>query len=522
MKMGSRRCSHAVDDRVHRVLGPACWPEMLSFCLMWRSFTRLCRRGGVLPPTLVMALDASWSTRRALDESTSGLSSSLFFHASGAGTSPARGGLPPSSPPARLSHLASSFALQDAEWSFFDGVIALVPPGSSSFAELKAAFEACQHEPALLQPVVTALGSPTATPQEARHAVEARLWNTLLSLVQVRGHTWSERWDAIRVGSGKEPREESEAPLGRPPTLASVPAIVPAAAPAPEWQESDTSLDEGVLEPRMLPIASLPPPILARRLALWHRESLREAFHHWRERRWAFVRMDSRAKNTHVKLQLLQVWLRWRALLVRHRHRRHAADIWATHASQHRAWHRWRHAFASHMHEKRLQRYHAMHAACASVEAQRTHRLVSIAWMLWRRAFMYREAKRLDAQRLVPVAWRHWRERWAYLRTLPQKGALLVSYTQQHLCQAAFFAWRMRLGERRRHMYACDEAEAWHQTQLRRKAWRRWRAQGHRHEVRTHPTTHLDPLSSSGAMDTHCTSSSHAERMGFMVLGLAS
>lgn len=135
--------------------------------------------------------------RRAMDDEAG--ASSLFFHASHASdTSGER--------PARLANLAASFQLHDAEVAFFDAVIDALPVDSQSFVHLKRAYDAQMAAPGCMTSIARAL---QLDPDESA-AVDARLWNTLLALVQVRGQTWAERWDAVRVSIGLDPREPEE------------------------------------------------------------------------------------------------------------------------------------------------------------------------------------------------------------------------------------------------------------------------------------------------------------------------
>ncbi|KAI3627124.1 hypothetical protein CBS14141_001125 [Malassezia furfur] len=120
--------------------------------------------------------------------------SSLFFHASR--TSDASG-----EHPRRLAHLSASFRLHDAEIAFFNAVVGSLPAASDSFGHLKRAYDAQMRVPALVHRIARALD---VGPDDTA-AVDARLWNTLLALVQVRGHTWAERWDAVRVSLGLDP-----------------------------------------------------------------------------------------------------------------------------------------------------------------------------------------------------------------------------------------------------------------------------------------------------------------------------
>ncbi|WFD30255.1 hypothetical protein MSPP1_001272 [Malassezia sp. CBS 17886] len=130
---------------------------------------------------------------------------SLFFSSSFTADAPADVDARPGSSSFRLSHLASSFKLHAAEVSFFDALVALLPPASRSFAQLKRAYNECMGDAALVEGVGIALRMSTRG-EEMRACVDAKLWNTLLALVQVRGSTWAERWDSVRVSGGLDPR----------------------------------------------------------------------------------------------------------------------------------------------------------------------------------------------------------------------------------------------------------------------------------------------------------------------------
>lgn len=153
---------------------------------------------------------------RALSEETASPAASLFFNASFRSSDASADTTPPaSSAGTRYSALASSFALRPEEVAFFDHVVALLPRDSSSFAELKQAYNTCFSDEELVRHVSDAL-RPAAADGSAtvRASLDARLWNTLLALVQVRGSTWSERWDAIRVSLGYDPLGSSSESAG--------------------------------------------------------------------------------------------------------------------------------------------------------------------------------------------------------------------------------------------------------------------------------------------------------------------
>lgn len=132
--------------------------------------------------------------------------SSLFFHSSGGRRSDGDAGYSDRTP-----HLAESLRLNDAEIEFFDEVVDAIRPDSCSFVELKDAFNDAVGATAHLDRVARTL--PPGV-KDRRKAAELRLWNSLLAMVQVRGESWAERWDTVRVLLGLDPRgSDSDASL---------------------------------------------------------------------------------------------------------------------------------------------------------------------------------------------------------------------------------------------------------------------------------------------------------------------
>ncbi|CAO1635625.1 unnamed protein product [Sympodiomycopsis kandeliae] len=82
--------------------------------------------------------------------------------------------------------LASIFSSLDAQdVRFFDQLISTLSPGDASFGSLNAAYQSLRRK----------------WPEQDEER-DAQLYDSLLSLVKVRGRDWSERWDAVRVGLG--------------------------------------------------------------------------------------------------------------------------------------------------------------------------------------------------------------------------------------------------------------------------------------------------------------------------------
>lgn len=142
--------------------------------------------------------------------------SSLFFHSSGG-----RGSDGDTAYNDRTPHLAESLRLNDAEIQFFDEVLDAIRPDSCSFVELKDAFNDAVGATAHLDRVARTL--PPGV-QDRRKAAELRLWNSLLAMVQVRGESWAERWDTVRVLLGLDPRgSDSDASID----MQDVSAVLP-------------------------------------------------------------------------------------------------------------------------------------------------------------------------------------------------------------------------------------------------------------------------------------------------------
>lgn len=412
---------------------------------------------GGLSPTSMALGDASSSA--FLDDSVSALSSSLFF--------PSRG--QHAKEPARLAHLASSFALSDAEVAFFDAVIQRLAPASTSFAELKDAFNACRRDANLATLLVHEL-RVSYTP-EAQASLDARLWNTLLSLVQVRGHTWAERWDSIRVGLGKEPLEADVSYSMSP---------IRAALPSPPLI-SDASMESA---PAMRFTSSTPikPRLSAARRALFHRlwdtyrrRIQRRLFRRWVERTHRLARMYARAMHTHEQVALMAAWAHWRHAAQRHLDDHGKADTAHTYMLCARSLAVWREKSAARHAERRTAQHRALQMAWQSWDAFKVHRLQHIAWTLWVQAWMKHSATRIDTRRTLARTWHVWRAHVARLSTLDQRRALFTSYVTQRLASRAWLAWRLRLGEERRTLHDKRVAETMHARACIERAWHKWR-----------------------------------------------
>lgn len=82
---------------------------------------------------------------------------------------------------------------------FFDALVADLAPGESSFASLNSAYQRLRRTwPGI-----------SNDPERDDH-----LYDSLLSLVKVRGRDWSERWDAVRVGLGYDMRARDDVTSG--------------------------------------------------------------------------------------------------------------------------------------------------------------------------------------------------------------------------------------------------------------------------------------------------------------------
>lgn len=127
--------------------------------------------------------------------------------------------------------IATTFSSLDRDdVHFFDLVIASLALGDSSFASLKAAYNA----------TVQSRGSQDEQQEDHR-------WNTLLNLVRVPGRDWSERWDAVRVGLGMDLRNEDTSESNAPSNASQSEddeATTPQSESTSEWTQ-EVSQSEG-------------------------------------------------------------------------------------------------------------------------------------------------------------------------------------------------------------------------------------------------------------------------------------
>lgn len=95
--------------------------------------------------------------------------------------------------------LSTAFVhLGQRQVAFFDRVIDLLPDDAQEFSELKRAYNRARSE------------DGSSLPRDLDADADAALWDSLLRLTHVRGRTWAQRWDAVRVALGLEPRIVSE------------------------------------------------------------------------------------------------------------------------------------------------------------------------------------------------------------------------------------------------------------------------------------------------------------------------
>ena len=414
------------------------------------------------------------------DASASALSSSMFFHAG-----PVDDGHEAKNV-SRLHQLAASFDLDDAEVAFFDAIVALLPAASTSFAELKHAYNLCREDAHLVGPIARA-HALRASQGDASPSVDARLWNTLLSLVQVRGHTWAERWDTIRVSLGLEPLEDAVHTSDAPPASPSV-------APASPLSEDDAPMDAVHGSPAWSPLKLVHPRIppraldavrwprvplttlLERRAADLERRHLRRYLVRWNEHLFFCASRLERAAQAYAHLLALRAWGRWRARRAAQLDATRAAAAFTQQAYVSRAWRAWRIATEERVPPRHKEQARTLRTAYLALEARRDARLSRIALTLWTQAWHGRLASHLRRRSLLPRAWNAWLARALGLAALESKRALFAAYAHTHLLGAAMDAWRQRMGERRCEAYMNASADTWSERRVVRTAWCRWQA----------------------------------------------
>ncbi|WFD26857.1 hypothetical protein MNAN1_001846 [Malassezia nana] len=412
-----------------------------------------------------------------MEANMSALSSSLFFHGDVSHIS--------DEGPSRLHQLTASFTLDEAEVAFFDAVMAALPAGSTSFSELKHAYSECKQDLSLMRPIERA-HALRAPEDDAAPSTEARLWNTLLSLVQVRGHTWAERWDAIRVSLGLEPLDDalwSPTP-GSPPAAERTQDALPTGV-RPTW--SPLQLVHQRVPPRALDAVRWPrvphETLLERRAADLERRYMRRFLVRWNDTLFACVSRQERAAHAHAHLVALRTWAHWRARYAAQHYATDAAVVYARNAIMRQAWKAWRTATSERLQARHKAQARTLRAAFLTLAARRDARVGRIAMTLWMQAWHGRQARQYRRRKLLPRAWDAWRTRVAGLATLESKRLVFVAYAHRRLLGAAIDAWRQRLGEQRRAAYQAESAMAWDEQRLLGTAWRQWAA------TRQHCTT---------------------------------
>ncbi|WFD19443.1 hypothetical protein MCAP1_001673 [Malassezia caprae] len=409
----------------------------------------------------------------AADASTSALSSSVFFHAGASPGSEKRNA-------SRLHQLTASFALDDAEVAFFDAVVAMLPAASTSFAELKHAYNACRHDTELVTPIAR-VHAFRASQGDTTPSIDARLWNTLLSLVQVRGHTWAERWDMVRVALGLEPLEDVMYPpaspsLAPPSPMSEDDAPMDAVHGSPAW--SPLQLVHQRVPPRALDAVRWPrvplATVLERRATDLERRHLRRYLVRWNEHLFFCASRLERAAQAYTHLLALRAWGLWRTRRAAQLDAAAAAAAHAQHATAVRVWRAWRIATEERVHARHKEQARTLRAAFLAVESRRHARLERIALTLWTQAWHGRQASAMHRRALLPRAWGAWRARSASLDALDSRRTLFAAYAHRHLLGAAIDAWRQRISERRCQAYLSVSADKWGTQRILHTAWRQW------------------------------------------------
>lgn len=387
-----------------------------------------------------MALLQDASSSAMLDESVSALSSSMFFPSRTARRE---------TEPAKLAQLASSFALRDVEVAFFNAVIRHLPLASTSFSELKQAYNVCRQDTALMTPIMQDFRA-SYTP-EAQSSIDARLWNTLLSLVQVRGHTWAERWDTIRVGLGLEPLDDASSFSRSPDT--SVPPLMSSTP----WKPTTRR------------------PHFERRWETYRRRVQRRYLYRWLTRTHHLAHMYARAEHTHERVSVWTAWMHWQGTRERHLKMATMADTLYLKTLAHSTWKQWRLAVVHRHLQRRDEQHRSLTIAWHTWHAGKSDRLQRIAWTLWLQAWLERSATAVDIYRTLSSAWSAWRTRMEHLAHLGPKATLFSHYLTQRLASRAWVVWRLQLAKQRRDAHDQLLAARLHARHALRRAWNVWR-----------------------------------------------
>lgn len=447
-----------------------------------------------------------------MDE-VSAASTSLFYPAGGRYEGSDRS---TSANTSRLHQLAASFHLSDTELAFFDAVVAGLPLASRSFAQLKEAYLAQLAVSGQLEGIAYALD---LDPETESVALDARLWNTLLALVEVRGDTWAERWDTVRVALGLEPvasSDESEddtldTELSPRPwdlrssraTLRSPSRTPSGAAHAASWRAYDTPLhavharealssdeDVSVLRDRstadldtvwkptrptprttaaaLSPFPRTSSPVRtseAMRSALaW--DTARTCLSYMQRWRRAFLRrkdVQKEAARAHQQYVVLRAWAQWQRRMVHTATHAAQARVFARESLVHRAWTAWLAALRNAREVRREHRQRILRDAYYQVDARRSRSLVAVAFtvgfsshQLWTHAADRRLAVAWDKANLLRPLWKLWQDRTdGAMRLATAQAALLARRTHRTLAEV-FSHWR----QRRSHTQAMERRAA--------------------------------------------------------------
>ncbi|WFD05809.1 hypothetical protein MVES1_001143 [Malassezia vespertilionis] len=378
---------------------------------------------------------------------------SLFFNSSFASDSSDGSAAASSAGPSRLQHLATSFHLHDAEIAFFDQVLRGLDDTSSSFSELKHMYNACIQDTSLVTQVARTL-ELTASYRVAdiRAAVDTRLWNTLLSLVQVRGSTWRERWDSVRVSIGLEPLDtpDTEEPYAMN-TLADALAFAdpetstadldsvwhpPSASVGiglPPWQSKSWYTDDAE-ESR----ARMHDPDMV----LYRDALLRRFLHTWRRRIAASAHTLRRVGRAQEKLVKLHAWIQWRRRAARAQQQRALATQAWRGLLLHRAWNAWIARIRMQSMSRRANQRATLRALFFKVDARRAQTLRCVAWTLWQHAWDRRIAQRCYNVQILRAAWAQWREQTAYRHMEQRQERHADAFDAALVRERAWRAWR--------------------------------------------------------------------------------
>lgn len=385
----------------------------------------------------------------------------------------------------RIAHLASSFMLSNAEVAFFDRVVAQLPHDSRSFVHLKEAYAVASRDSAIFDAVVKSL--PPGSEQTVA-AADARLWNTLLGLVQVRGATWLERWDTVRVSLGLDPVDvdadgsidmyDVDAALGQlsDTSVDSAPPAVHAYARAlRSAQSSRMSTTPPGTPPKYTSVAQLhappdPSDAILRTADRFHAiRCQKEVLRTWRRSLERFLARYVRVSRAADRLGKIRALESWQLALARRRELAELATSLHNATCAHRALDAWARAAQRHAEIRKSELVSQLRRAFHESESGRCSRIARSALATWRCALRERHVCANMTHALAHDCFAIWMEKFATKRALAVAAWRCTSNAGASLSRAALRAWlqRARLNWATAARERACLAVAWHRWWMR-------------------------------------------------------